>query len=85
MSTRAISKSGDKLDEVQLAIFRCFDSNCFCVAGNRRQNGGGPDTNAAGPSVGAGEAEGGSAMSIPEGMIANNGCHDTPAVAYFFR
>src|SRR5438132_14406038 len=31
-----------------------------------------PDTNAAGPSVGAGAAEGGSAMSIPEGMIANN-------------
>jgi hypothetical protein len=29
-------------------------------------------TNAAGPSVGAGAAEGDSAMSIPEGMIANN-------------
>jgi hypothetical protein len=37
-----------------------------------RAKGGAPGTNAAGPSVGAGAAEGGSAMSIPEGMIANN-------------
>ena len=37
-----------------------------------------------GPSVGAGAAEGGSAMSIPEGMIANNVASDGPAMAYLF-